>query len=1103
MTRPAAFYLPLALAVAAFVAAPAVSTQQAGTAAPAAENAAVPQAATIPSDPIALLSWRSIGPLRGGRSIAATGVKGRPKEAYFGAVGGGLWKTVDAGENWAPVTDGQLGSSSVGAIAVSESNPDLVFIGMGESCIRGNIMTGDGVYKSTDAGRTWTHVGFSSSDAISRIRIHPSRPDVVFVASFGKYGVESDERGVFKSVDGGRTWRKTLFRDARTGAVDLAIDRRNPDVIYAALWEAYRVEYQMSSGGPGSGLFKSTDGGETWTEMTRNPGLPSGVVGRIGVDVSGADSNRVYALVENAAGGLFVSDDAGATWKVINEDRRVRQRAFYYTHVTADPNSKDTVYLLNTAAFRSTDGGKTLTSVGGGTHGDHHDLWIDPDDSKHLVLGNDGGGAVSATAGQNWSAQDFPTAQFYHVATTKHVPYHVCGAQQDSSTICVPSDAGGGRGGGGQTAPTYSAGGSEPGYIAPDPKDPDVFFAGGNNGTFMTRLNRRTGELREVNPYPRMFSGEPASALVERWQWTYPIVFSPVDPNVLYTSSQHVWRTMNAGQSWEKISGDLTRHDPKTMGDSGGPITKDMNSPEVYGTVFALGPGKTNVNILWAGSDDGLVHVTRDGGKSWVNVTPKDMPEFGRVSQIDASSFEPGGAYIAVKKPLLNDFAPYIFRTRDYGRTWTRIVNGIGPRDYTHVVREDPARRGLLYAGTEHGVYVSYNDGDTWRSLSLNLPGTQISDLVVESNSLAIATHGRSFYILDELNVVRQAPETAASNAPAVLFKPADAIRGGPAATLTYLLRSPAKSLSLEILDGAGRVVQTIPGRMGGPGRGARGGRGRGDAAAAPAGTAPAQPAAPAAPPAAQGRGEQPAPAAEEGEQPAGGGRGGPPSASMAAGLNRVTWNLSYPGPTTFPGMVLWGATTAGPAALPGSYEVRLTVDGVALTQPLRIRKHPLRALSDADLKEQFDLGIRIRDKASEANQAVIQIRSLKQQIGERTAKSPDATLKASADRLTKSLSAIEEEIYQVRNQSNQDPLNFPIKINNRIAALLRVVNTGDGKPIANAAPILADLSAELKTQTDRLQEVLLGDVRGFNELLVKLQLTPLEVSATQAPGGR
>ena len=761
------------MVAAAFAGAPAASSRGQAPSQQAAGEQPAPPAGNL-NDPVSLLSWRSIGPPRGGRSIAVSGVKGRPKEAYFGAVGGGLWKTTDAGESWAPVTDGQIGSSSVGAVAVSESNPDLVYIGMGESCIRGNIMPGDGVYKSTDAGKTWAHVGFRASDAISKIRIHPTRPDVVFVASFGKYGVPSDERGVFKTTDGGRTWRRTLFRDDKTGAVDIAIDRRNPDVVYAALWEAYRVEYQMSSGGPGSGLFKSTDGGETWTEITRRPGLPPGVVGRIGIAVSGADSNRLYALVENAAGGLFVSDDAGGTWKLVNDNRNIRQRAFYYTHVAADPNNRDTVYLLNVSAYRSADGGKTLTAIGGGTHGDHHDLWIDPDDSKHLVLGNDGGGAVSLASGQSWSAQDFPTAQYYHVATTKHVPYHVCGAQQDGSTVCLPSDtnAAGGRGGGRGAQPVapYGAGGSEPGYIAPDPKDPDVLFAGGNNGTFMTRLNRRTGELREVNPYPRMFSGEPSSALVERWQWTYPIVFSPADPNVLYTSSQHVWRTTNGGQSWDRISGDLTRHDPKTMGESGGPITRDMNSPEVYGTVFALGPGKTNVNILWAGSDDGLVHLTRDGGKTWTNVTPKEMPEFGRVSQIDASSFDPGGAYIAVKKPLLNDFAPYLFRTRDYGRTWTRIVSGIAPDDYTHVVREDPARRGLLYAGTQNGVSVSYNDGDSWKSLSLNLPRTQISDLVVESNSLAIATHGRSFYVLDDLNVVRQAPEASTSTSP-VLFR--------------------------------------------------------------------------------------------------------------------------------------------------------------------------------------------------------------------------------------------------------------------------------------------------------------------------------------------
>jgi photosystem II stability/assembly factor-like uncharacterized protein len=777
----------------------------------------------------------------------------------------------------------------------------------------------------------------------------------------------------------------------------------------------------------------------------------------------------VYALVENDRGGLYASDDAGATWRLVNENRSIRQRAFYYTHVAADPNSKDTVYMLNTGAFRSTDGGKTTAAVGGGTHGDHHDLWIDPDDSKHLVIANDGGGAVATAEPPNWSPQTFPTAQFYHVITTSHVPYHVCGAQQDGSTVCVPSEAGGGRGGGGRgnAVALYSPGGSEPGYIAPHPKDPDIFFAGGNNGSFLTRLNRRTGELREVNPYPRMFSGEPSSALVERWQWTYPIIFSYADPNVLYTSSQHVWKTTNGGQSWERISGDLTRHDPKTMGDSGGPITHDMNAPEVYATVFALGPGKKDVNILWAGSDDGLVHMTRDGGRNWVNVTPKEMPDLGRVSQIDASAFSPGSAYIAVKKPLLNDLSPYIFRTDDYGKTWTKIVSGIGALDYVHAVREDPTRRGLLYAGTQHGFYVSHDDGARWQSLSLNLPDTQVSDVWVEANAIAIATHGRSFYVLDDIQPLRQISAEMTSATEGFLFKPADAIRGGGTATISYVLKKPAEKLTLDILDGKGQVVRSYAGGM-------PAGRGRGRGAPEPAAAATPQ----------EGGGR---------------GRGGPPTASMAGGLNRFNWDLQYAGATTFPGMILWGASTNGPAALPGAYQVRLTVDGRAQTQPLTIRKHPWREVTDADLREQFDLALQIRDKVSEANNAVIQMRRLKDQVKERLAKSPDAQLKSAGDKLTTNLSAVEEEIYQVRNQSGQDPLNFPIKINNRLASLLGVVTRGDGKPIANAYPIFKDLTAELKVQTDRLQQVLSSDVAAFNTEARRLGLEPLSPATSSS----
>ena len=549
------------------------------------------------------------------------------------------------------------------------------------------------------------------------------------------------------------------------------------------------------------------------------------------------------------------------------------------------------------------------------------------------------------------------------------------------------------------------------------------------------------GHIREIGPYPRMFSGEPSSALVERWQWTHPLIFSPVDPTVLYASSQHVWRTTNGGQSWDRISPDLTRHDPKTLGHSGGPITGDMNAPEIYATVFALAPSKRDANVIWAGSDDGLVHVTRDGGKTWTNVTPRDMPEFGRVSIVDASAFDAGAAYAAVKRPLLDDFAPYIFRTHDFGKTWTKVVNGIRADDYVHVVREDHTRRGLLYAGTQHGVYISYDDGGAWHALSLNLPDTPVSDLVVEATDLAISTHGRGFYILDDIGPIRQYSPAVTSAPDAHLFAPPDAIRSAGGATITYWLKRPAQKLTVEILDAQGTVIQTME--------------------AAPPG----------------GRG----------------GRGGGGGPSMAPGLNRVAWNLQYPGATTFPGMILWGATTNGPIAVPGSYQVRLTVDGRAQTQPLVVKKHPLYTdITEADLREQFDLAIRIRDKVSEANNAVIQIRSVKEQVAARLEKSSDARLKEAGGRLSTNLGAVEEEIYQVRNQSGQDPLNFPIKINNRLASLARVVNYGDGKPIGNAEPIFKDLVAELKVQTDRLEETLQTNLAAFNTEARRLGLEPV-----------
>ena len=1020
-------------------------------------------AGAIDSTLMKTFRWRSLGPDRGGRSIAVAGVKGRPKEAYFGAVGGGLWKTSDGGTTWAPVTDGQITSASVGAVAVSESNPDIVYIGTGESAIRGNIMAGDGMYKSVNAGKTWTHIGFEKTENISRIRVHPTNPDIVFAAAFGRYGVPNDERGVYKSTDGGKNWRKVLYRNDRTAAIDISIDQTNPNVMYAAMWEAFRTEYTMSSGGPGCGLFKSTDGGETWTEITRNPGLPSGLIGRIGVAVSPANPNRVYAIVENEKGGLFRSDDAGATWALMNDNRNIRQRAFYYTQVIADIKNADQVYVLNVTAYKSTDGGKTIVGLGG-THSDHHDLWIDPDNTQHLVLANDGGGVVTMNGGLTWSAEDFPTPQMYHVAATAHVPYHICGAQQDGSTVCIPSNTGlgggGGRGGrGGAASAIYSPGGSEPGYIAPDPKDPDIFFSGANNGGFLERLNRRTGQSREVNPYPRMFSGEPSSALKERWQWTFPVLFSTVNPKVLYTSSQHLWKTTNGGQTWDKISPDLTRHDPKTMGHSGGPITGDMNGPEVYAVIFSIGPSKRDVNVIWTGSDDGLVHVTKDGGKTWANVTPKNMPDFGRVSQIDASAFNTGGAYIAVKRPLMGDNAPYIYKTADYGKNWTKIINGIRSGDYVHAVREDPTRKGLLYAATQHGVYYSYDDGANWQSLSLNLPDLPVSDLIVQGSDLAISTQGRGFYILDNINPIRQWSDAIASAPDAWLFAPSPAIRSTTGASIIYWLKHPAKSVTMEFLDSAGAVIRKYA-----P-----------DSAGAVAGTA------------------------------TGGVRGrsgfnvAPP---MTAGVNRVNWDLRYTAAVSFPGMILWGGGTNGPSAAPGAYKVRLTVDGKTQTQPLVVKRNPaFDDVSDADLKAQFALAINLRDKVSAANQAIIDIRNVRLQIADRLTKSQDGKLKEAADRVTVHSKAVEEDVYQVQNQSGQDPLNFPIKLNNRLASLLSVVASGDGRPIGNAMPIFNDLSAELKIQTDALTRVWKTDLVALNVELTRLGLTVVSPKCTGASG--
>ncbi|MBA2305190.1 MAG: glycosyl hydrolase, partial [Acidobacteria bacterium] len=870
---------------------------------------------------LAGLRWRSVGPARGGRSQAAAGSAKRPMEYYFGAVGGGVWKTTDGGITWRAVSDPFFKSSSVGAIAVSESNPDVVYVGMGETQLRGNIIQGDGIYKTTDAGRTWTHVGLEKTMAIGRIRVHPENADIVYAAALGDPYGPTPDRGVFKSIDGGKTWARVMFRDDKTGAVDLVMDPKNPEVLYAGLWEVSRTPHSLSSGGPGSGLFKTSDGGRTWVDLTNNPGLPKPVWGKIGITVSGADSNRLYALIEAQEGGLFLSDDAGATWKLANDNRNIRQRAFYYTRVYADPQARDTVYILNVSMYRSTDAGKTLRNIRV-PHGDNHDLWIAPNDPQRLVQSNDGGANVSFNGGESWTDQDFPTAQFYNVFTTTHVPYHVCGAQQDNSTACVPSTGGG---------ELYAVGGGESGYIAPDPEDTDVFYAGSYGG-LLTRINRRTGERRSINVWPDNPMGHSSSDMTERFQWTYPIVIAPTNPNVLYVTSQHVWRSTNEGQSWQKISPDLTRHDPATMGPSGGAITLDQTGVETYATIFTLAPSPIDGNIIWTGSDDGLVHVTRDGGKNWQKVTPPDLPEFTRISLIEASPHAAGTAYLAGNRYQRSDRAPYVYRTTDFGKSWTKIVSGIPADDFARAIREDTKRKGLLFLGTEAGIYASFDDGANWQSLRLDLPVTPVHGIAVKDNDLVIGTHGRSFYVLDNISVLRQGT-AAMTSEPLVLFDPADALRSvSRGVFIDYYLKDAADTLTIDILDAKGTIVRTY-------------------SSAAP------QP-------------QQNAGRPAEMEEPEDAPRQGPAArVTGAKGMNRFTWDMRYPNAVDFPGMILWAASTRGPAAPPGRYQVRVTAADLTRSQGFEIRRNQsVAGATDADLQSQFALARQISERVSDAN---------------------------------------------------------------------------------------------------------------------------------------
>ncbi len=1006
------------------------------------------------------LQWRLIGPYRGGRVTAVAGVTSQPNVYYFGATGGGVWKTTNSGVTWEPISDSVFKTGSVGAIGVAESDPNVIYAGMGESPIRGNVSHGDGVYKSTDAGKTWGHVGLADTRQIARIRVHPRNPDVVYVAALGHVWGPNDERGVFRSTDGCKTWQKILSRGPKAGAIDLILDPSNPRILYAGFWEVYRKPWSLESGGPGSGLFKSVDGGDTWTELTRNPGMPKGTIGIVGVTVSPVNPERLWAIIEADDGGVFRSDNGGKTWTRVNESRSLRQRAWYYTRINADPLKPDTVYVLNVGFHRSEDGGRTFRAVRT-PHGDNHDLWIAPNNSERMIESNDGGANVTSDGGRTWSTLgNQPTAQFYRVALDNDFPYNVYGAQQDNSTVRIASRT---TGFGITERDWYPVGGGESGWIAPYPRDTNIVFAGNYSG-LITRYDHRAGQMRNVTVWPDNPMGYGAEGMKYRFQWNFPLLFSPHDPDTLYAAGSVLFKSTNQGQSWTAISPDLTRNDKSKQGPSGGPITKDNTSIEYYDTIFTVAESPVRKGVIWIGSDDGLVQLTRDGGGKWENVTPKEMPEWIQVNSIEASPFDAGTAYVAAAMYKFDDYRPYLYKTSDYGKTWQRITHGIPDNAFTRVIREDPNRRGLLYAGSEIGMYVSFDDGANWQSLQLNLPAVPITDLAVHKREkdLVAATQGRSFWILDDLPVLYQLADAAKTDA--YLFQPEDTYRmpgGGfrlpgvpvgqnpPNGVVVYywFKNKPAGEVTLEFLGSAGKPARKFSTKD--------------------------------APEAEQPGGE----GGEEGEGPRFGGP--PPKLAAEAGLNRFVWDLRYPDAKRFPGLIMWAGSTRGPIAVPGAYSVKLTADGKSQTQTFQVRKDPRISTTPEDFAKQFALLMQIRDKLTATHEAVLRIRDVRKQVDELASRWKDnAKIGAAAKGLNGKLTAVEEALYQTKNRSSQDPLNYPIRLNNKLAALAGVVGSADAAPTVQSQQVHEELVTAINAELSKLEGVLKKDLTDFNKLV-------------------
>jgi photosystem II stability/assembly factor-like uncharacterized protein len=1011
------------------------------------------------------LRWREIGPYRGGRVEAVAGIPGNPYVFYFGAVAGGVWKTTDGGMSWQPLFQHES-VSSIGAIAVAPSDPNVIYVGTGEPCLRNDIAYGNGVYKSIDAGKTWVHLGLDDTRQIAKVLIDPHDPNVVLIAAVGHAFGSNPERGIFRTTDGGQTWKKVLFKDDKTGAAELVTDPTNPHILYAALYQELRQPWTFTSGGPGSGIYKSLDGGISWTQI-KGHGLPGGEFGHVALAVA-ANGERVYALIEAEKGGLYVSDNAGESWTLVNEEHRLWQRAWYFIHIFADPQQTGTLWVLNFSVFRSEDGGKSFDPIVT-QHGDNHDLWIDPTYPHRAILGNDGGATITANYGHTWTTQDNqPTAQFYHVVTDNSFDYRVYGAQQDSTTVAIASRTDHGSI---QPQDWYAVGGGESGYIAPDRHNGNVVFAAGYGGT-LTRFDKRTGHAQVISPWPEFTDGRYAAQMKHRFNWTSPLISSIHEPNAVYFGGEQLFKTVDGGMSWTTASPDITRNDKDKQQSSGGPINKDDASTEYYDTIFTIAESPAVNKEIWVGTDDGLIWLTRDG-KNWKNVTPKDVPDWSCISLIDASAHSPGTAYIAVDRHKLDDLAPYAYKTTDYGATWIKITSGIPGGSFIHVIREDPAKQGLLFAGTETGVFISFDDGGHWEALESNLPTAPVHDLAIKNNDLIAATHGRGFWIMDDISPLRQWSAGAGANTETRLLRPATAYRvlsaGGAGAAdaagadppngaiiYYYLDSAPKSDITLQILDQSGRQIRAYSNHP-----------------------------KPMIPPL-------------EPERPLG--RLGTALPGQP-GLNRFVWDLRYEAPEGVPGAVyMEGSQLTGPLAVPGDYTVQLKCDGKTLTAALEMKGDPRAGASAEDLQKQLELALKIRDRITETHHTVNTIRGLDAQlkiIKQRIEDDPrDKSIAEAADALDRKSIDIESELFQIKKRAVKDSFNYGGRLNDMYIALGGYVEHSDKGPTAQEYEMVTVLDRQLQAQIERWQAIIANDLPQFNRLLDQAHIGVVGVSS-------